>query len=395
MYPSNEFPTSKRERELSEDETAQSDIDADEQRTPPAKRSRHNIDYRDDDTVVTIHQVYCGRGRGRQADHTSHAPNVLYLDHPRLFYGDDKASQLRGTKRLSDDSELAASAGIVIYQSYACDAYLRHFDTFFEPIELPHLQETFLRANQARFFRFKREGPAALPQSIRLDLQSTQLVSEISAILSHSDILSGWQEERSLSFPFPFFFHHAAEVQAAVDLSGGPGLQKYVALLLHCIADLGRQDHAEAEQLFSRGLVDRAHFSKLFRAGELVVTRKDRVLVAHRLDRIREAQDGISLECWSYDFNGSFKMRQTTLYVRRPSEKEAISINSLEAFPLRLDLSGIRQDLLSRGCKFWECRARKYIHYTAPRMPFESQTVSPKVARHGTELTIHRHNLDT
>ncbi|OAG36420.1 hypothetical protein AYO21_09405 [Fonsecaea monophora] len=372
-------PSNKRERELSEDDDdddddARSDGATEVPREHDFKRPRHSFGSKDDYTVIYIYQVSCQQKRGRQTDHSGHVKNALYLDAPRLFPGDDKASQLRGKKRIQNYNELVASAGIVIYKTYSCDAYLQQVDTIFEQVTLPHLQEPFLRANQAHFFRLPCDGPEALPQSIRLDLQSTDFVNDLSTVLGNSDILSRWQDEESLSFPFPFYFHHAAEVQEVVRLSAGPELQRYTRLLLRCISELGSKDHAEAETLFSSGLVSDAHFSKLFRVGELVVTRKDTTMLAYRLEQVQETQDGLSLDCWSYDFNGAFKVRQTKLHVRRPLKKEPVSVNSLEIFPLRLDLSSVRDQLLSRGRKFWDCRGRKYIHYTAPHRPFESRT---------------------
>lgn len=326
--------------------------------------------------VYCLHGVFCeGATGGHQ--HTQHAQLALYEDCPRLFEGDDKVSQLRGTRFVSYSFRVPADATIVIYKTYSCTDYLSQQDNLFQQIPLPRLQEQFLRANKARFYCLSITGPEAIPSSVQIKLQPNELLDEMRQVLSHSPILRDWDLGESLSFPFPFYFHHKETFRQAVASLGGAALQQWTAVFLKCINELCAWDHREAHELFSQGGIDEKHFSKLFRIDDVIVAPRDNIHRTYKISRIRPSQEGdtVSLECWSYDFDGTFQKRPAKLSATRPSGQGPVSINTLEAFPLRLDLTDMHKRLAERGEKFWKCRERKYVCYTAPRLPFESQTV--------------------
>lgn len=346
-------------------------------RKPAFKRARHNLHPGEHPTVLYLHRVDCDHPPGGEADHSQHATSALYLDCPRLFDGDDKASQLRGIEAVFDEEDLLDSASIVVYKVYSCSAYLNSHESLFEEIPLPVLQEQFLRAHQAHFFRLRGEGPPADPSSVRIQLQPSDVLDDMYSIMDDSPILQEWSEEQSLTFPFPFYFHHKEAFRQTVAWLGELTTQQWTAMFLECIDELSGSDHREAGQLFSQGFVDKKHFSKLFRSEDVVVTRKDGIYLAYKVSQVQQSlrNDRVSLQCWSYDFDGGFNMHPTTLTVKGPAKPDPITVHTLEVFPLRLDITDMETKLRDRGKKFWACRERKYVRYTAPQLPFESQTV--------------------
>lgn len=344
-----------------------------------SKRPRISSDTQEPPVVQTIHEVLCEGGSGREADHEAHQDldPALYLDVPRLHQGDSKASPLRGQHRIHERSEAVEKASIIVYMKYSCDQYLDLVNDDFKPLVVPGMQKSFARTNRAHFYELEGEGPDATPVSMCIRLNDDDVVDRVNRVLATvgGPPLSGWKSETSLTFPFQFYFHHRQALHEAVEACQWKHLKDWIRALLDCIYRLAGANHAEAHELMSKGLINSDHFPKLFQVGDVVAAYHGDHLAGYRVDQIKRFSGSVSLRGWTYDYDGTFKKRYTDLEVVGPASN-ALKVSKLPAFPLRVDQTGVRDILLARGRNFWRCRTARYVSYSAPKPPNQSQTVS-------------------
>lgn len=344
------------------------------------KRLRTSLDTPEPLTIYTFHRVICNGSSSRGKHHHGHISPAVYLDAPRLYRGDSKASLLRGQQIIYDETQFLVNVAIVIHRIYSCTQYMDDLDGHFTPLPIAGLQQDFVHANRAHFYQLNADGPNPVASSIQIAIQDRDVVDEIGSVLLEADEhLSEWNAPSSLSFPFDFYFHNKLQFREAADSSQIPHLSIWTHSLLSCIDDLAGSDHATARELFAQSYVNSHHFRKLFRIGDIVVPGSGQNRVGHVVEGIEYTPEGVSLRVWTYNYEGTFKKRYTNLAVRHPpvtTRMEWIKLSDLDAFPLRLDQTGLRDSLLNRGRNFWSCRDRRYVAYTAPRCAHQSQTVS-------------------
>jgi hypothetical protein len=68
---------------------------------------------------------------------------------------------------------------------------------------------------------------------------------------------------------------------------------------------------------------------------------------------------------WSYKFDGSFYESQETIDVKMVADdlEEEISIQDLNAFPIRYASKETAALLEHRGREFWKCRKKRLVAY--------------------------------
>jgi hypothetical protein len=69
---------------------------------------------------------------------------------------------------------------------------------------------------------------------------------------------------------------------------------------------------------------------------------------------------------WSYEFNGAFHQKPSTLEIKLEVTKpdEEVALSSLEVTPLDYASPKLREKLERRGKTFWACRKKKFISYS-------------------------------
>lgn len=326
-------------------------------------------------TYTIIHQVKCP---GSSPAHSRHPAIASFLDAPRLFLGDNKASPLRG--RLSGEhtklkTKLDPDISFVIYRTYNCVEY--HASVF-----------AALEVAPSGVSVLAEDAHHALPELEHMEIVSSHLSDAIEELkdrdsydigeFQHKSLLLGWRREQSLIAPYLHFYH--ARGLLAKHESRLESQKGHINLLLGYLSKEFGPEFKEADDLFSRGLVTRKHFHKLFGPREVLTTTNgsgQHIAMVSRYPPL-PGSDPIRVECEIMDFNGKFVKYKRTVTIPWPknlSESDAASIGSLSAFPTRFDRP-LEDRLRQRGEFFWTLRKRKLIQYTAPNQSLEYRMVS-------------------
>jgi hypothetical protein len=71
------------------------------------------------------------------------------------------------------------------------------------------------------------------------------------------------------------------------------------------------------------------------------------------------------VDCWTYRYNGSFYRCPIWIDIKIQAKEinEEVSIQDLNAYPLRYTSSGVKSVLEQRGRTFWTCRERRIVSY--------------------------------
>lgn len=336
---------------------------------PPSRMTRNPADPSTLPDVTEVHTVVCGLS-ARRADHSKHIPSATYYDVPGLFEGDNKVSQLRGGHPVTKIPERASN--IVVTFSYQCEDFLTQHDGSFKSLTTANVPDSV----RAHLYSLPEDIYATQPTSIKVHLESKEMSQELSTVFQlYSKDFKPWNSARNLTFPFPFYFHHGTTLRSPLEEYHVAETRAFGLALLRCIEQLAKENYNEARALFAAGKVNKQHFEKLFTPEEIVISKVAGEMQAYWVDGIEESADEVTLACWSYGFDGVLSKDRSNLHVQAPAEGELVAISDLAVCPLRLAGEKIKRTLLKRGRKCWSCRNKRFVRYSAPRLPFQSQTV--------------------
>jgi hypothetical protein len=320
---------------------------------------------------MIIHRVSCTRSLVDGEEHIEHPENADYLDVPRLFANDTRGSHLRGTQILADFNEFyETNPGIcmTIYRTYSCISYHRTVKDSFEILATEIDRQVFNRL-RPWFFRLGQDGPAAIPASESIVFTSDTLREAMHAVVaSDPNRLADWSADHNLKAPYDYFYHFRRSLRQQSALILGHPQREELDVLLDYINESQGADFEKADAAFASGNVHLQYFTKLFRPNELIVTIQDGYPRGYTAERSSWFDRHIlRLECWSWAYDGSFRKAETKMFVPWPSpDVPSVPLNSLAAWPLRLDRSDLSQRLYKRGLDFWSCRHRRLVSYVAP-----------------------------
>lgn len=292
----------------------------------------------------------------RVAYRKSHA---FFRDVPRKFKGDTDGDSLRGrdeTENMLKYMELHESTAFSVIYQYSAKDY------------------TGRRAGVVSG-RMIQDGPPAESDSqyIQLAMQTKDAIKAI--ITAHPEEFKGFTVEND--FPLPivqpywiFYLHN----QAFLRLRSCSGLrekdQNRIKLLCDWFEENWRLDWDEANALLSKGKINKKHYCKLFRPGDIWVGKgNDGSIKATKLEPYPwlDVQEKTA-DAIGWYFNGSFVKERLRYWTSDeeyiiPKGKEEVDISSLSIFPIRFAESGTYEKLVSRGEKFWQCRKKKLISF--------------------------------
>lgn len=343
----------------------------------------HTHEYRPG--VSIVHQVECS---GSVAGHGQHHSG-LYLDQPRLFTRDTKASALRGSERIESSLEdyLVEEIGakLIVLRSYSCTAYAAAIEREFEFMGLPNVD-----ARSAAFIRpyfyvlqssdLKPANP--YKETIQLSYGLESAMQQLSEAEPH--LLPDWQE--SLHPPYLQIYPARDQIRACAPEVLGESAQDYILNLLEYVEDLVGAEYRRADSLFAQGLVNKEHISKLFGPNELVVTKDDGEPAGYisEVSPVSTADGGLVLpRCYHWTFDGIFHREEQSLTITWPANKdEPIPITDLTVYPLRFDSSGsMEHHLRDRGNMFWSCRGKNLVAAVTQSTSFEDRVVNTSFPR--------------
>ncbi|KAF4453124.1 hypothetical protein F53441_4121 [Fusarium austroafricanum] len=317
---------------------------------------------------LVIHQVKCP---GSTPAHSRHPAVSEYLDIPRLFVGDNKATPLRGrqpAQKALHEAKGDPSISFAIYRTYNCLEYHTSVSTALQ--EAPW--DTSLVAKDANPAVVEREHMEILSPHLSQGIDTMKVMDAYEKAQDKDKgeaLLVGWEREQSMMAPY-LHFYHARDLLRANAPRLMENQPQHITLLLEYLDNEFGDEYLEADRLFNRGWVTKKHFHKLFGPNQVLATLKN----PHPVAMISKyppmpGSDPIRLECETWDFNGRhFAKLKTNVTIPWPKYAlgdQKVPINSLAIFPLRFD-ARLEDRLRKRGEIYWQLRKRKYIEYIAP-----------------------------
>ncbi|PVH93720.1 P-loop containing nucleoside triphosphate hydrolase protein [Periconia macrospinosa] len=160
-----------------------------------------------------------------------------------------------------------------------------------------------------------------------------------------------------------FLFHHRHLLEDYT--VNQPASKPHVETLLQYTESLYGKEFREAEDLFTRQSVTKEHILKLFKPNELVVSGthgKPAAFVVQEWPR-RGADGWVTLQCWSFQTEGSRFVRKRSTLSILPIGSQARRIQTLAAYPLRFATPEIRRSIAAHGELQWKLRQATQITY--------------------------------
>ncbi|OAG37479.1 hypothetical protein AYO21_08333 [Fonsecaea monophora] len=344
-----------------------------------------------------IHRVHCYHPDIDGEDHSEHPDSADFLDPPRLYTNDHRGSALRGQHRLSVMQQLQGNGPIRIVRGYNCADYHRTIRQAFGAVP-PSLESRLPSKVRPYACTLATPGPLAKPGSEEIVI-STGLKTALEDYTTLCKPPMGhWDPFRDLYAPYDYFYHFRHELRDRCAPSLPQPEKQQLFQLLHCINEIQGANFDKIDRDFACGKVHRDTFGKLFAPNELIVTIEEDHPRAYITETVKlSSKFDITLSCWTWYFDGSFKKHNATITVPWPSTNpDELQISSLSTFPLRLDKTGLRERLVARGRKFWSCRHQRLVSYNAPFPTiFELQVTNPKyMVDYKTFRQIHPSQLE-
>lgn len=335
-----------------------------------------------------IHRVTCGHHRAEGEDHQAHPSQADYLDIPRLFAKDFRGTALRGQKPLLNPQEYwddHPEICVAITREYNCSQYHRTVRTHFQAIANDIANDIDRHVfNQLKpwLFRLPDNGPPAV--SVSESIMISPALTNSLITLAARNRLGEWNSEHNLKAPYDYFYHFRHDLRELSKNQLLTAEQQELDVLLDYIDQTQGGQFDDVDGMFEDGRVSRNTFSKLFRPNDVVVTLQEGQMRAYVAEKVSMGdgrsmdRQSINLDCWTWDFDGSFRKKQAQLTVTWPASiSPRVPITQLAAWPLRLDKSDLRAKLQKRGEYVWKCRKRRMMSYTPPTPTiFELQVVS-------------------
>jgi hypothetical protein len=323
--------------------------------------------------IWLVHRVLCSK----ESSHAHSHQDKLFLDEPRLFVGDRLYGPCRGMMPIQS-KQLKANPGLlaILYRDYDCDLYSLRLkpnlrlgvDTYDKFNSTNHeLWEHFLKA----------DGPVPIPESEEISIESQELLKATARLInSNRDSFPVGVDLAKISYaPYDFFYHYAAGLRECGLKNFQRDMQTQLMMLLDFVERYIAKNFEEARSLIAQGLITNHHISKLFRPGDVAVSVNDGHIrgyicsewlskdTSRRRFESNPKEKEYDLKGWCWGFDGNFYKQEHTLQLRVPLAEEPFVITDLNAYPLRLDKSGLEERLRTRGTKYWSCRKMRFVSY--------------------------------
>lgn len=333
--------------------------------------------------ILVVHIVHCG-GSGA---HVEHEDRLTYLDRPRLFAGDHKASILKGERKIEDLDEYMEQHeefSVLVRRYYSCQAHLRAVDDLFQRLQLPHQNVTVTSKIRPYLFSLAQNSEEAMWEFEEMKIVSGSLTRTLSNF--------GMGYTTMMKAPYVPFYHRRQIVGDFLRSPKGSHDKELKSLASYIDYECG-DNFDEADDLFSKGLVSFKHFDKLFKSDDIVVMEVKGQQQAYACTRVMSNDiNEFSMDCMSWIFDGNFRQKHETFSAEWPENADIMRIQDLKVFPLRFVKDGTREHLKERGIKFWGFRTRKYVGYLSDSIESDSQTVSSCITSTESrlELTVNK-----
>jgi hypothetical protein len=301
--------------------------------------------------VQVLHRVFCGSSL-----HKHNA--MIYEDEPRLatqtsgllageemVFGDIKVSEM--SSYLRKRSEILA----VVFKEHRCVS--------------TSITEGF--GVDVTFSDFHRGSQTISPGKERLKITSHALqeaVNEVAKCCPDFMAFTGsGHGEYSLEMdaPYYFLFHHRRKLRKMGKTR--PEYHIPTKLLLEYL-EIFEKEYLEAEDLFERGVVSEKHIRKLFRPGQIVVTKESNHDLALVLDRWpTRTYNQLRFSGWKWYYNGRTLERENWFEKMEVDFTDEKDIKELLVYPIEYLSSNATEKIRLRGKRFWETKFHQLVAY--------------------------------
>lgn len=180
---------------------------------------------------------------------------------------------------------------------------------------------------------------------------------------SHYEIRDYPLEQNLIIRPDLFVFHHRHLFSLYTQQR--PESKGHVeALQLFAELQFGSA-FAEADNLFSQGMVTQTYLTYLFKPNDLIISALHGQPAAFVVQEWPEVgQNGcVTLTCWSLQTDGSSFTRKRSVISIPPLATDSKNIMDLVAYPICYATDELKETLRNRGLKQWELRNATQVAY--------------------------------
>uniref|UniRef100_A0A093VS44 Proteasome-activating nucleotidase n=1 Tax=Talaromyces marneffei PM1 TaxID=1077442 RepID=A0A093VS44_TALMA len=327
--------------------------------------------------------------------------SVVYLDHPRLFKGDSKMSALRGREKVADVSKYLErhkkNINFIVTKTFHCFQYanLEFVERLFHHLSLPD-DPKVPESIRPYFFSLRTNSPPARPAAETMRILSEALKDALVAVtgMSHKEISHLEDATNMIMLHNSIYYYSHIKERTFGTLNSKEIL--HLSDLLEYMQLTNRLEWEEADAQITQGLITQEHMAKLYGPNQVLVTTENGYNQAYMLTKPPYSEEvggdsrykmPITLDLWSWQFNGSFYKKDIKWSLSWPSSAppdEAIPIYQLEIYPLRFASSEVVDRLKARGRIFWKCRHARFVAYDPPNAILEFHTSNPRYMVDGT-----------
>jgi hypothetical protein len=252
-----------------------------------------------------------------------------------------------------------------VLEFYDCYQYHREVADEFKGQRMPvDMEEVTAQAARPYFSVLRKDARTATPYQQTIIPSKELRKGLIMLQADYPDELHDWNEPNNLQYPYFQLYH-------CIDLLSGRATRKLSALQRTHVGSLARYlrtilaaQYQEAEEDLQKGVVKKKHWARLYRPNDVVLTTVDGEELAYLSTSCPiVAPDSLTLNCWSWKYDGKFYRQSQALTIKWPSNTTTAFLSDLSCYPLRLDQSNASERLSKRGSTFWKCRTRRYVDY--------------------------------
>lgn len=172
-------------------------------------------------------------------------------------------------------------------------------------------------------------------------------------------------------------FHHRTSLQNHI--REHPETEQHIGSLLEYTRKRYGPDFAEADDLFSRGLVTQEHILKLYRPNELVISGTYGRPAAFVVQEWPSLEDGwVTITCWSFQTDGSGFARKRSILSIPPIGPNTADIRRLPAYPLQFASPEVWESVRAYGKKQWDLRTTSQVTYRGENVKGDQYYVSSR-----------------
>jgi hypothetical protein len=294
-----------------------------------------------------LYRVFCGNA--------SHFHDLqVYEDEPALTVKQwSREEFVSGKDRISD-----------------IKVYLRNnpevkFIIFKESICIPEWDKPKPRTHDKWFINaknFDRQTKRISHRNERLKITCPVLQEAVEQVATGMIDWVDFGSSQEMDAPYHFFFHHREKLREL-----GKTTSKYeetITMLLNYLEESFSVEYSEADELMQRRIMSESHIEKLYKTGQLVVTKEGEQIPIKCLDEWpRRELNFMRFSGWSWTYDGRRLQREKWFKGVEINMSTPKDIQKLPIYPLEFLDDDARSKLEETGRKFWALRLQRLVTY--------------------------------